>query len=424
MQRGSRTLAVVEMPGARIARSRCRSGETRPLQRVVARLFRIIAPRDPVRWPRTSKVAAALCVAIAILGLVPADGFAQSTADEYAEAKQRLDDLQAQANDLAHRYATAYARSAGLAQQIVELDARVGRLGREQRARRRIVAERAVNLYLGGSNLSLDPMLGGSSTMDAARRSVYASFVANRDRRALDELRSAGQDLDTLRGELDTAKSQQDALTDQLQRQTTDLEARLREAQQIRDQLGERLVAEEEAARRAVAAQARARAEARARQARSTTGQSTETEVAGSRPDPIEPSGNDSSGHGVAICPIRGAVAFTDTWGDARPGGRSHQGVDLLSPAGTPNVAVTSGRIEQDYGDRMGNAVFLYGDNGNVYYYFHLSGFEGGPRVVAESEVIGYVGSTGASGANHTHFEIHPGGGGAINPYPAARAAC
>ena len=126
----------------------------------------------------------------------------------------------------------------------------------------------------------------------------------------------------------------------------------------------------------------------------------------------------------MAVCPIRGPVSFTDTWHDPRSGGRLHEGVDLLSPFGTPNVAVTSGRIVHNSGPNEGNGIFLYGDNGNTYYYFHLSSYAGGPRRVQTGEVIGYVGATGDTTANHTHFEIHPGGGAPINPYPAARKAC
>jgi murein DD-endopeptidase MepM/ murein hydrolase activator NlpD len=126
------------------------------------------------------------------------------------------------------------------------------------------------------------------------------------------------------------------------------------------------------------------------------------------------------------ICPVRGPVSFVDSWHDARPGGRAHEGVDLMAPRGTPNVAVVSGSVTMKSGGISGNGVHLQGDNGNLYYYFHLDAYEGGARQVTQGEVIGYTGNTGdaSGGATHTHFEVHPGGGGAVNPYPVVRPIC
>lgn len=123
------------------------------------------------------------------------------------------------------------------------------------------------------------------------------------------------------------------------------------------------------------------------------------------------------------ICPMPGS-AYGDSWGAPRSGGRRHEGVDMLGPTGTPLYAVVSGTVRFSQNRLGGNAVSLVGDNGNRYYYAHLSRYEGESRRVTQGEVIGYVGDTGnATGIPHLHFEVHPGGGLAVNPTPSVRAA-
>jgi LysM repeat protein len=125
------------------------------------------------------------------------------------------------------------------------------------------------------------------------------------------------------------------------------------------------------------------------------------------------------------VCPVQGGVSFMNDWGFPRSGGRFHEGNDLFAPRGHPAVATVSGTVVQTTGRIGGHQVKLFGDDGVSYYYTHLDGFGAAGRVAA-GDVVGYVGSTGnaAGGPTHVHFEIHPGGGAAINPYPRVAAAC
>ena len=121
---------------------------------------------------------------------------------------------------------------------------------------------------------------------------------------------------------------------------------------------------------------------------------------------------------------MNGPRAFGDTLGAARSWGRRHQGTYIMSPQGTPLVAVVGGSVLFKTNRLGGNAVWLTGNDGNKYYYAHLSAWEGSSRSVSAGEVIGYVGATGNTTANHLHFEIHPGGGAAVNPYPTIKRIC
>ena len=93
------------------------------------------------------------------------------------------------------------------------------------------------------------------------------------------------------------------------------------------------------------------------------------------RPEPEpEPSPPPSGG---MVCPVAGASSYSDTYGAARSGGRSHEGVDMLAPSGTPLVAVVSGSVEFGSSPLGGNSLWLHGSDGNAYFYAHLSSFEG-----------------------------------------------
>ena len=122
-------------------------------------------------------------------------------------------------------------------------------------------------------------------------------------------------------------------------------------------------------------------------------------------------------------CPVEGA-SYTNDWGLPRPGGRAHAGTDLLAKAGTPVYAPVAGTVSYLIGTRGGLQFWLRGDDGTRYIGAHLQESGDSGRVDA-GDVIGYVGTTGAEVAvPHLHFEIQPGNGAAMNPYPVLRVAC
>jgi len=132
-------------------------------------------------------------------------------------------------------------------------------------------------------------------------------------------------------------------------------------------------------------------------------------------------------GSGAYACPVAGRRSFTDDFGDPRPGGRHHQGNDILSPRGTPIVAVIAGTIRTTYSSNGGISLYLHGVDGDEYFYAHNSrNVATTGEHVSRGEVIAYVGNTGdaAGGPTHLHFERHPGGGAAVDPYRFLVRAC
>jgi peptidoglycan LD-endopeptidase LytH len=125
-----------------------------------------------------------------------------------------------------------------------------------------------------------------------------------------------------------------------------------------------------------------------------------------------------------------GAHRFRDTWGAPRAGGTWHRGTDVFAAYRAPVYAITSGTITRHSNSPLGGlGLYLWGDDGNQYYYAHLDAIEPdgrvGNRVVAGEQIArnGHTGNASPS-APHVHLELHPGGGAHRNPYPWLAAAC
>jgi len=140
-------------------------------------------------------------------------------------------------------------------------------------------------------------------------------------------------------------------------------------------------------------------------------------------------SGSSGGSFRMAAAPTQGPCWFSDSWGDARPGGRRHVGADVFTLSRAYVYAVADGRLTMrkwaQPGNISGNAWRLTADDGTAYFYAHLFDFAPDLRVgsrVEAGQIIGWVGATGNTDAEHLHFEIRPGGGGPIDPHPTLRA--
>ncbi|MEO0983797.1 MAG: M23 family metallopeptidase [Pseudomonadota bacterium] len=89
---------------------------------------------------------------------------------------------------------------------------------------------------------------------------------------------------------------------------------------------------------------------------------------------------------------------------------RLHKGTDFAAPTGTPIYAAGNGVVERAsrYGG-YGHYIRIRHANGYKTAYAHLSRYARGLRSgkrVRQGDVIGYVGSTGASTGPHLHYEV------------------
>lgn len=89
-----------------------------------------------------------------------------------------------------------------------------------------------------------------------------------------------------------------------------------------------------------------------------------------------------------------------------------HMGLDIAMPGGTPINACNAGTISTGYdADGWGNYIKVTMENGDYTLYAHLSStaVSDGTTVNA-GDIIGYVGTTGASTGNHLHLEYYKDG--------------
>jgi peptidoglycan LD-endopeptidase LytH len=382
---------------------------------------------------------------VLVLGLsMPA--FAQVTEDDLRRARDEVNRITDESADLGQAVIDAYGRQAALDAEIVGLQSSIEFAQIKMTETEVRLEELAVELYMGStSGVSLSVLFSATDQSYPAGME-YLRNASGVDETVLNQLRVFRDELDRQTTRLGEALEEQQTVTDELERLASELQEDLVAAQQVYDNLVAQQQREEEERRR------REEEERRRQAALAAAATTTSTTQAQSPATTAAPSGGGETTtsttappattttttpapapaptpSGEGVCPVAGAVSFTDSWGAPRSGGRTHKGVDMIAARGVPIVAIFSGTVYRLSNSALGGkSVYFHSDAGDMYYYAHLDGFgdiSPGQSVPA-GYVLGYNGSTGNAPdyLPHLHFEYHPGGSGAVNPYPLVRGLC
>ncbi len=128
---------------------------------------------------------------------------------------------------------------------------------------------------------------------------------------------------------------------------------------------------------------------------------------------------------GMGRFPLLGLANWNDDWLDYRAGPpvHAHQGTDVFAAFDIPVRSPVDGTVRFEDAGLGGKGAYVTAPDGTYYYMAHLNSFNvelGNGAAVKQGQVIGYNGDSGNAkgGTPHVHFEVHPGGGGAVNPKP------
>ncbi len=362
-----------------------------------------------------------------------------SAREQVAETEALIADARARADEATGRFWEAEIELDVIAADIDQLGLRVDTAQAELDLLADEMRAFAVERYTGESvtpELFDQEDLNRYSVMSYLARDLQIDNVD-----VIDTFRLVQANLDAATSELEDRMRDQEQFIDELAQARSDIDAelafmsaQLEQQEQVLAQLEEeerrRIEAEiaerrrREQAERARVAAERSAAEAARRAATTTTTTPPGTTIPGqttTTPRDV-PTGPIATGNWV--CPVQGAVSFTDTYGQARGGGRRHQGVDMMAATGTPVVAPVAGTVTHRDNSIGGRSFHIEGSDGNYYYGTHLDSY-GNSGSVQAGVIIGYVGSSGNATTPHLHFEIHQGGrGNSVNPTPTVAQFC
>jgi murein DD-endopeptidase MepM/ murein hydrolase activator NlpD len=323
---------------------------------------------------------------------------ADTIADVLAGLDEALTHQQAKVDAAAQALAGAEAATAAAQAEVEASGAAIAELQRR-------VREAVLSSYTGGVGGDVEQFLEAESINEASQRNELLAVVHGRYREDLEQLRALKErqrrateaaaaaveeagarkaELEAATAELDRQRADQARLAEALQAKIGDVQAEVDRLQAAQDELTAVINRhlEEEAAARGYAA-----SRAPALTASSASGFMVPT------------NGSITSPFGYRVHPILGY-------------GRLHAGTDFGAGYGSPIWAAKGGEvIFAGWNGGYGNCVIIAHEGGLSTLYGHQSELAVSVgQQVSQGEVIGWVGSTGASTGPHLHFEVWVGG--------------
>ncbi len=339
-------------------------------------------PRTTDHTLRTAPACRATVAALLVLSTLPAAAGAQ----DLDTVEQQVDELERELSDTTSAYEDVWAAVSDAEAELERLERQTTELETRYATVRAVLSARARSVYKRGSDTALTLMLSASGPQGAIERASMMATLTSRDVSQVEQASSLRTQLDQSRVLLADRSGELVLLRGQLGEQQTRLEDDLGQAQVVLAGLQEK--------------EARKRTIQRGVQ------------------------------DGVYACIFDRPFTFRDTWGAPRSGGRRHKGTDVYSTFDAPVYAFTSGTIQRIPNSGLGGlGLYLWGDDGNMFYYAHLNRIAAGIGVgnrVDAGDLVAYNGASGNArgGPPHVHYQLHPGGGAPVNPYPWLAAAC
>lgn len=315
----------------------------------------------------------------------------KETKREKTERVKQLNELNAEMNRVQQTLDGINAEIATTSEKISYTEMEIANKQRDYDGRLAILNLRLKEMYQYGDVNFLEVLLKSSSLSDFLTRFEYLKYIANNDKKLLDDvtaikasLEQEKQSLDEMKASLEISKKNQMAKSSELETAT---QAQQQLVNQINSDLNAQfeLLEDLEAESNAIASQIKAI------QAKN----SANTKAPGAYLWPCPSSRTITSEYGYRIHPISGVKKL-------------HTGMDIGAKSGSDIIAAAGGTVimAQYYGG-YGNCVIIDHGGGVSTLYAHMSaiGVQNG-QTVAAGQTIGKVGSTGNSTGPHLHFEV------------------